>query len=298
MDFNILPTGVAIFTRGVERNYDYNWYIKVGSIRLYNSIEELHKVTLRDKESDDIPLLLALIKPQKKRIGIVLAQIPSPRVNHVPRIIYNALYLEFELEEQGNILKVVATLLTCLRYQYTEYQQYLSEYSEKLYLLGQNFLQPLCLQNDLVRTQLKVCRQRTYIDGIVSSEEKSESLYRDFQDILQKTILPISNNLDKELLGTDLLLFEQNRLAVPNNVSFRKRCASYLLNKIFDEESLCIISTKEVDIEKCYQIAKGFDRCIILNQSVDIQEEIRLENGSPIIETFNRIKKNVINYLR
>jgi hypothetical protein len=130
MSKNLLsPVGVAVHTRGVKRGEDYGWYVKAGDTQLFEPMEEIHRLVLRDV-GGKTPKLAVLLK--QDRLGFLIGNMPSQRWDHAPRIINDTLYLEFN-QEYDCVLEAVANLLVCSADEYKKYEQDLTNYAERLY---------------------------------------------------------------------------------------------------------------------------------------------------------------------
>lgn len=135
------PLGVAVHTRGVKRGEDYGWYVRVGDTELFEQMKEIYNLLLRDV-GGEMPQLAVLLK--QDRVGFLIANMPSQRLDHAPRIINDTLYLEFD-QEYDYILKAVASLLVASSDEYKESEQYFTNYAELIY---QNFLQNTSLYDE------------------------------------------------------------------------------------------------------------------------------------------------------
>lgn len=130
MSKNLLsPVGVAVHTRDVKRGDDYGWYVKAGSIQLFDQMEQIHRLVLRDV-GGETPKLAVLLK--QHRLGFLIGNMPSQRLDHVNRVINDTLYLEFNQNYHG-VFEAVASLLLCSLDDYKEYEQYFTQYAEGFY---------------------------------------------------------------------------------------------------------------------------------------------------------------------
>ncbi len=130
-----IPVGVAVHTRGVNRGEDYGWYVKAGDLQLFDQMEDIHRLVLRDV-GGETPKLAVLLK--QDRLGFLIGNMPSQRLDHAPRIINDTLYLEFN-QGYGCVLEAVASLLVCSADEYKKYEQYLTDYAERLYRSVEKF---------------------------------------------------------------------------------------------------------------------------------------------------------------
>jgi hypothetical protein len=130
MNREILPKGIAVHTRDIERGKDYGWYVRKGDLWLFKPIEDIYRVALRDTSGETRKL--ALLNAEK-RVGIMLCDMPSERIDHGNRIIYDTLYAEFEEVSRADILEYASALLVCAAEEYENIRGYATEYAEKLY---------------------------------------------------------------------------------------------------------------------------------------------------------------------
>lgn len=122
--------GAAVHTRGIEPGQDYDWYVTAGDMQLFKNMTEIYRLMLRDV-SGDVPRLAVIIIGQ--RIGFLMADMPSQRLDHGKRVIYDSLYLEFATQEQQTVLQAVAVLLLGFPNTYPAHEQHFMEYAEKLW---------------------------------------------------------------------------------------------------------------------------------------------------------------------
>jgi hypothetical protein len=123
--------GAAVYTRALEPGKDYDWYIKTGELQLFPLMETIHRLSLRNISHHDIPKLAVLIEPQ--RIGLLLAEMPSQRLDHSNRIIYDTFYLEFDNHYQRSVLHAVAVLLLAAESLYSTLENHFVDYAERLF---------------------------------------------------------------------------------------------------------------------------------------------------------------------
>jgi hypothetical protein len=130
MNREILPKGIAVHTRDIERGKDYGWHVRKGDLWLFKQIEDIYRIALRDTggETRKSALLNA-----EKRVGIMLCDMPSERIDHGNRIIYDTLYAEFEEVNRADILEYASGLLVCAAEEYEDIRGYATEYAEKFY---------------------------------------------------------------------------------------------------------------------------------------------------------------------
>src|SRR3990172_8668081 len=130
MSRQILPKGTAVHTRDVERGKDYGWYVRKGDMWLFDQAEEIYRVALRDTGGDTRKLALLTAE---KRVGIMLCDMQSVRIDHGNRIIYDTLYTEFEEVSGPDIFEYASGLLVCVAEEYENIRRYTTEYAEKVY---------------------------------------------------------------------------------------------------------------------------------------------------------------------
>lgn len=280
MNQQVSPVGVAVHTRGQQRGEDYGWYVKMGSIKLFSEVADLHRVALQNIEGP-LPLLV-LVK--KERVGFLVARMPGPREDDVSRLIRDTLYLEFSSEDQTTVLTMVATLLMSSPQDYEkQYRQYFIEYAEKLNELSQQFLQNSTWSLQLLRgAQLEIKEDLTHISARL---ENTKELYEQYQHVLQTTVLPIMEDLP----GMSAPLV-RNKLVFPYGEEACQQCASYLRH-FTAPGSLCFISTGQISLERCQQVAGIVDNCLIIARSSGITEVLDLNKSlkQVVIDGFTKM---------
>jgi hypothetical protein len=122
--------GAAVHTREIDPGKDYDWIVKEGELQLFEQMEYMHRVALRDT-GGEAPILALLLENQA--IGLLIGDLPSSRLDHGNRVIYNTLYLEFDKKYEKNILESIISLLLCTQKTYLPHQQHFSDYAEALY---------------------------------------------------------------------------------------------------------------------------------------------------------------------
>jgi hypothetical protein len=138
MSIELTPKGVAVHTRDIERGKDYGWHVRKGDLWLFKPIEDIYRIALRDTggETRKLALLTA-----ERRVGIMLCDMPSERIDHGNRIIYDTLYAEFDDVSRADILEYASVLLVCAAEEYENIRRYATEYTEKLYLKPESELE-------------------------------------------------------------------------------------------------------------------------------------------------------------
>ncbi|MCK5521882.1 MAG: hypothetical protein KAI83_01995 [Thiomargarita sp.] len=123
--------GTAVHTRDIKPGKDYDWYVKAGDLQLFDKMDEIYRIALRDVEGD-APKLAIIIDGQ--RIGLLIGDLPSQRVDHSQRVIHDTLYLEFDREYHRTVLHTAAVLLLCPKKTYKPHEQHFTQYAEELFL--------------------------------------------------------------------------------------------------------------------------------------------------------------------
>jgi len=127
----VVLIGAALHTRKFEHGQDYDWYVKKGELQLFDQMEEIHRVMLRDV-GGEAPRLAVIIEEQ--RVGFMIGELPCPRrKDHAKRVIHNTLYFEFDTEYYRSVLHAVVILLLRPQNYYKPYKQYFSNYAERLF---------------------------------------------------------------------------------------------------------------------------------------------------------------------
>jgi len=122
--------GAAVHTRETQSGQDYDWYVKAGDMQLFDKIEEIYRIALRDI-SGEVPKLAVIIHEQ--RIGFLIGDMPSKRMDHGKRVIYDTLYLEFDLLFSRCVLHAAAVLLLCSKHAYQPHEQHFTLYAEEFF---------------------------------------------------------------------------------------------------------------------------------------------------------------------
>jgi hypothetical protein len=177
--------GAAVHTREIDPGKDYDWIVKEGDLQLFEQMEYMHRVALRDA-GGEAPILALLLEEQA--VGLLIGDLPSSRLDHGNRVIYNTLYLEFDKDEQENILESITSLLLCTHKTYKPHQQHFGDYAEALYtktatntvILPSLYKQPSILlspikSNKLILPSTQVNRHRCarYLRDFEPSTEES-----------------------------------------------------------------------------------------------------------------------------
>ena len=229
--------GAAVHTRDIQRGKDYGWYVRKGDLSLYDQTEDIYRVALRDVSGDTRKFALIIAD---NRVGLLLCDMASERIDHGNRTIYDTLYTEFAGTEETNLLEYAACLLT---YSDTEY-----EILEKLAV--------------------------TYAELIYQNIEKL-GIRDDFYPLkdYQTTVEP------KTFSGKRALRYK-GVTEFPADVNVQKCAAylKYLATKHggFVKESFVFISTGRVGLDRCKHVANNFDTCLILTMTSEVDTEIAL----------------------
>ncbi|OQY53421.1 MAG: hypothetical protein DRR08_28990 [Candidatus Parabeggiatoa sp. nov. 2] len=126
----VVLVGAAVHTRNSEPGQDYDWYVKAGDMQLFESMEEVYRLALRDV-GGDVPRLAVIIRGQ--RVGFLVGDLPSKRQDHSHRLIYDTLYFEFDSQYQRSVLHTAAVLLLCSKKTYKIHEQHFTDYAEQLF---------------------------------------------------------------------------------------------------------------------------------------------------------------------
>jgi hypothetical protein len=126
----VILVGAAVYTRDQNPGQDYDWYIKAGSLHLFEQLNEIYSVALRGV-NDEVPKFAVMIEGQ--RIGFLIGDMPCQRIAHTKHKIYDTLYLEFDTQYQQNVLHAAAMLLLCPKNLYSDYEQHFTDYAEILF---------------------------------------------------------------------------------------------------------------------------------------------------------------------
>ncbi len=121
--------GAAVHTRGLRPGEDYKWAVTTGELLLFDKIDHIHRLSLRDV-GGEVPLFCVIL--EQKRVGLLMGDLASSRIDHSGRVIYNTLYLEFEETYQRYVLEAVASLLLCSKNTYIPHAQHFNHYAEML----------------------------------------------------------------------------------------------------------------------------------------------------------------------
>ena len=133
--------GAAVYTRDREPGKDYDWYVKTGDLQLFTPMEAIQRLALRNLSHNDIPKLAVLM--ERQRVGLLLAEMPSQRIDHSNRIIHDTLYLEFDSHYQRSVLHAVAVLLLASEPHYSTLETHFVDYAERLFYNASAASQPI-----------------------------------------------------------------------------------------------------------------------------------------------------------
>ncbi|MCK5719349.1 MAG: hypothetical protein KAH84_05280 [Thiomargarita sp.] len=121
--------GVAVHTRNNQIGQDYNWYVKTGKLQLFDKMDEIFRLALRDV-SGEMPKFAIITHGQ--HIGFLISDLPCERLDHSKRVIHNTLYLEFSAKNYKTVLNAAAMLLLTSQPAYNLHETHFTEYAEKL----------------------------------------------------------------------------------------------------------------------------------------------------------------------
>lgn len=130
----VVLVGAAVHTRQFEAGKDYDWYVKKGDLHLFEKMDEIYRVMLRDV-GGEAPRVAVII--DELRVGFMIGELPSPRRDHGKRVIYDTLYLELSSEFHRNVLHAAVILLIRSKNYYRHYRQYFTCYAERLFSYSQ-----------------------------------------------------------------------------------------------------------------------------------------------------------------
>lgn len=125
---------------------------------------------------------------------------------------------------------------------------------------------------------LLICSQEQYKFCINPLLEYAEELYQ-----LGYSAIEISSiTLDIEDIepSENSAAITGKNIALYSILTNRKRCANYLIQltlPIADDIIFCFVSTGEVNIEECQQVAKQFDQCLMLTLSTQLLVEVDIK---------------------
>ncbi|RKZ41698.1 MAG: hypothetical protein DRQ49_04250 [Gammaproteobacteria bacterium] len=121
--------GAAVHTRKKEPGQDYDWYVKAGHLQLFDKMDEIYRIALRDI-SAEVPKLAVIL--DEKSIGFLIGDMPCQRMDHSKRIIHDTLYLEFDLQYHPSVLHTAGVLLLCSKNAYQIHEKHFMAYAERL----------------------------------------------------------------------------------------------------------------------------------------------------------------------
>ncbi|OQW92762.1 MAG: hypothetical protein BWK78_00655 [Thiotrichaceae bacterium IS1] len=303
----VLPVGVAVHTRGNQHGEDYGWYLKVGSLSMFTMLEELHLAVLCEKSGYFPPLAVVI---QRGRIGLLIANLPGPREDHVSGVIYDTLYLEFDLPDQAKVFKTVASMiLMASQPEKEQYIRHFIDYTEKLYVAYQGVLQTTMVSlKELVGVKLTLREDATHLNAtvpvslsteVVSSDSPTMShsinqFYQECLSFLKETTLPLYSGLDKLEEGEENLeILRPAKLLLPFSDASCQQCVKLLLSLANVEmNSFCFVSADNVRLDKCQQVAAKVERCVMLVQSAEVLQLIDL-NGWKLGNWLSKLTKKL-----
>jgi len=107
----IEPIGVAIHTRKEEQGSNYDWCVQAGTLQLFELADKVYATVLRGEEIGNLESTKFAIIRKNKRLGLLIANMPTTRSHFAGGAISTTLYLEFNAPEQS-VLDTIATLLS------------------------------------------------------------------------------------------------------------------------------------------------------------------------------------------
>ncbi len=107
----IEPIGVAIHTRKEEQGSNYDWCVQAGTLQLFELADKVYATVLRGEEIGNLESTKFAIIRKNKRLGLLIANMPTTRSHFAGGAISTTLYLEFNAPEQS-VLDAIATLLS------------------------------------------------------------------------------------------------------------------------------------------------------------------------------------------
>ena len=107
----IEPIGVAIHTRKEEQGSNYDWCVQAGTLQLFELADKVYATVLRGEEIGNLESAKFAIIRKNKRLGLLIANMPTTRSHFAGGAISTTLYLEFNAPEQS-VLDAIATLLS------------------------------------------------------------------------------------------------------------------------------------------------------------------------------------------
>src|SRR5947209_2070456 len=102
------PVAIALHTR--DRQDDYRWFDDVSSGQLMDMVKELHRGLIADQDAR--PASTFILVDQGTRLGLLVANLKTPRQDHLRTHIDDTLLLEFEAVDRKTVMGVAAFLLT------------------------------------------------------------------------------------------------------------------------------------------------------------------------------------------
>ena len=235
---NYVPESVAVHTRDTKLGKDYAWYIKPTTSSLFDDMEDIYRIALRDISGVKRPL--ALIEKENS-VGLMICDMPSERIDQGNRRIYDTLYMEFDEEKKQDIFQYIAYLVSCTDDDYEIIKKNATEYAEKLYENSESILAEDFKNRD---------------PYFIKYDEKSDQDYK----------------FDQDMDGQYALLSSEDNFARCAN--FLKKKFDHSSHKV---TSFVFISTGRAGRTKCEHIAKKYYKCLILSKSSEIKDIINLK---------------------
>lgn len=121
----LCPVAVAVHTR--DREKDYSWCVEAGPAQLADRVKELHRGLIADQDAR--PASTFVLLDQGTRLGLLIANLKTPRQDHLRTRIDDTLLLEFDAPDREAIFRLAAGLLTG---EAPVIQQRLLDYAERM----------------------------------------------------------------------------------------------------------------------------------------------------------------------
>jgi hypothetical protein len=226
----IVLVGAAVHTRKIEPGQDYDWYVKKGELQLFDKFEEIHRVMLRDV-GGEAPKLAVIVEEQ--RVGLLIGDMPSRRLDHSKRVIHDTLYLEFDTEYHRCVLHAAVILLLRPQNYYKPYRVYFTNYAERLFSYEQTT--PLILKTVKLPSTNKA---------------------RDLKPIKAKKLVLFSNSKNRYRCARQLVNFVyrgNGRFCfVSTGRANLERC-----QKVADQTDECVLLTLSSEVDSEVNLRKG-----------------------------------------
>lgn len=163
--FLIKPAGVAINTRKTEQGSNYDWCIQTGTCQLLETAKRIYTTALC--EVGDIESAKFTVIRKNKRLGLLIANIPTTRLNFAGGPIVTTLYLEFASDIQS-----VLNAATHLLYSFNpEKRQIFLDYAEEIFKNQGSSILPIPLPSAMI-TPARITHKTGLIYSSVSNRDQ------------------------------------------------------------------------------------------------------------------------------